>query len=223
MIEMVQRGTHRFAGLAGFAVVGWMLAQGVNAQGVNAQGVSGHDIGAPSGSAVEGQLGESMVALVQNHCLDCHDSSEATSGVDLETMHSIPIGEHWATWERVVKKLRARQMPPVEADRPGEEELLAALSSLEATLDQYALAHPVSGRTETLRRLTRTEYGHAIRDLLGLEIDVEALLPADEVSHGFDNITVGELSPTLINRYISAAQKISRLAVRSLRKKDIKI
>ena len=73
--------------------------------------------------------------------------------------------------------------------------------------------HPQPGRTETFRRLNRTEYQNAIRDLLALDVDASDLLPADESSHGFDNITVGDLSPTLLDRYISAAQKISRLAV----------
>ena len=73
--------------------------------------------------------------------------------------------------------------------------------------------HPNPGRTDTFRRLNRTEYQNAIRDLLALEIDAAALLPADESSHGFDNVTVGDLSPTLLDRYVTAAQKISRLAV----------
>src|SRR5207248_90914 len=69
------------------------------------------------------------------------------------------------------------------------------------------------GRTDTIRRLTRTEYQNAIRDLLALEIDAASLLPADEASHGFDNVTVANLSPTLLERYVTAAQRISRLAV----------
>src|SRR5581483_4730002 len=76
-----------------------------------------------------------------------------------------------------------------------------------------AAARPNPGHTETIRRLTRTEYQNAIRDLLALDIDAASLLPADEAGHGFDNVTVRELSPTLLDRYITAAQKISRLAV----------
>ena len=72
---------------------------------------------------------------------------------------------------------------------------------------------PIPGRTDTFRRLNRTEYQNAIRDLLALDVDVAALLPSDESSHGFDNVTVGDLSPTLLERYVAAAQKISRLAV----------
>ena len=87
------------------------------------------------------------------------------------------------------------------------------LTRLERSLDAAAAAHPNPGRTETLRRLNRTEYQNAIRDLLALDIDAASLLPADESGHGFDNVNVGDLSPTLLDRYISAANKISRLAV----------
>ena len=72
-----------------------------------------------------------------------------------------------------------------------------------------------SGRTDTFRRLNRTEYRNAIRDLLAIEVDVTSMLPSDESSHGFDNVTVGDLSPTLLERYLSAARKISRLAMGS--------
>jgi hypothetical protein len=97
--------------------------------------------------------------------------------------------------------------------RPDERSYRAVLSWLEPSLDRVAAEHPNPGRAETFRRLNRTEYQHAVRDLLALEIDAAALLPADESSHGFDNITVADLSPTLLNRYVSAAQKISRRAV----------
>ncbi len=89
------------------------------------------------------------------------------------------------------------------------------MSALAGALDRAAAAHPDPGRTDTFRRLNRTEYQNAIRDLLALDIDAAALLPDDESSHGFDNVTVGDLSPTLLDRYITAAQKISRLAVGS--------
>src|SRR6185436_12398605 len=84
---------------------------------------------------------------------------------------------------------------------------------LESSLNAAAAKSPNPGRTETFRRLNRTEYRNVIRDLLGLEVDVASLLPADESSHGFDNVTVADLSPALLNRYVSAAEKISRLAV----------
>src|SRR5204863_7505799 len=87
------------------------------------------------------------------------------------------------------------------------------VARLVSPLYRAAARNPNPGRTETFRRLNRTEYQNAIRDLLALEIDAAALLPKDDASHGFDNVTVGDLSPTLLNRYISAAGKISRLAI----------
>ena len=112
-----------------------------------------------------------------------------------------------------MRKLRARYMPPVGLPRPDESTYNSAVSSLESSLDRIAAAKPDPGRTDTFRRLNRTEYHNAIRDLLALDIDVSSLLPSDDSSHGFDNVTVGELSPTLLERYLSAAQKISRLAI----------
>ena len=91
----------------------------------------------------------------------------------------------------------------------------AMVSWLETSLDDAALAHPNPGRTETLRRLNRTEYQNAIRDLVAVDVDATTLLPPDESGYGFDNVTVGNLSPALLDRYISAAQKISRLAIGS--------
>ena len=104
-------------------------------------------------------------------------------------------------------------MPPAGGRRPDEAAYKAALTSLESALDGVAAAHPNPGRTDTFRRLNRTEYHNAVRDLLALEVDVADLLPGDSSSYGFDNITVGDLSPTLLERYVSAAEKISQLAI----------
>src|SRR5205085_7928693 len=105
-----------------------------------------------------------------------------------------------------------RQMPPIGQARPDERSYEAASSWIETALDRAAAAHPDPGRTETFRRLTGTEYQNAIRDLLALDIDGAALLPRDPASNRFDNVAVSDLSPTLMDRYVSAAQKISRLA-----------
>src|SRR2546423_15489498 len=104
-------------------------------------------------------------------------------------------------------------MPPMEKPRPEESAYEKVVARLSDALDSAAAKHPNPGRTETFRRLNRTEFQNVIRDLLALEIDATALLPKDDASHGFDNVTVGELSPTLLNRYISAAEKITRLAI----------
>lgn len=152
------------------------------------------------------------------YCLNCHDRATRQAGLDLSelldrNLDESGVGEHAEAWEKVVRKLSARQMPPDDASRPEEHEYDTAVSWLARALDAAAARSPNPGRTETFRRLNRTEYQNVIRDLLALEIDAAALLPPDESSHGFDNITVTDLSPTLLNRYVAAAEKISRLAV----------
>jgi len=152
--------------------------------------------------------------LAGTYCLDCHDEDNAKGGLNLRAVLSQPVEAHPAVWEKVVRRVAARQMPPAKVkQRPSEAEYDALLTALIKPLDAAAVAHPRPGRTQTLRRLTRTEYQNAVRDLLGLDIDAAALLPQDEASHGFDNITVGTLSPTLLDRYLTAAQKVSRLAI----------
>lgn len=152
-------------------------------------------------------------SLVGQYCVACHNSEAKTAGLALDDLLDQDVAEHPEEWEKVVRRLRARQMPPAGLPRPDEDAYAEIVDSLSEALDQAAEAAPNPGRTDTFRRLNRTEYSNAIRDLLGLEIDAAALLPADESSHGFDNVTVGDLSPTLLDRYISAAEKISRLAV----------
>jgi Protein of unknown function (DUF1592)/Protein of unknown function (DUF1588)/Protein of unknown function (DUF1585)/Protein of unknown function (DUF1587)/Protein of unknown function (DUF1595)/Planctomycete cytochrome C len=151
--------------------------------------------------------------IVYDYCLDCHDNNQHEADLSLEAIVKDNVAEHADVWEKVVKKLRTRQMPPIGEERPDDAYYDAAVASLETTLDRAAELKPNPGRTATIRRLTRTEYQNAIRDLLALDVDVATLLPADESSYGFDNVTVGDLSPTLLERYISAAEKISRLAV----------
>ncbi|HSQ57606.1 MAG TPA: DUF1592 domain-containing protein, partial [Gemmata sp.] len=148
----------------------------------------------------------------------CHGGDGARGGLNLGAIVDRDIGSNSVVWEKVVRRLRGRQMPPEGKKRPDENTYAAVLSQLEAALDLAAAAKPNPGRTETIRRLTRTEYQNAVRDLLGIHIDATTLLPADEASHGFDNVTVGSLSPVLLDRYITAAQKISRLAVGSSRR-----
>ncbi|HJZ55251.1 MAG TPA: DUF1592 domain-containing protein [Gemmataceae bacterium] len=152
-------------------------------------------------------------AVVGDFCLGCHDAGTAKGGLDLAAALSEDVGRNPQVWEKVVRRLRGRQMPPAGRARPDEDTYAAVVSELEAALDRAAAQRPKPGRTDAIRRLTRTEYQNAVRDLLDLHIDAAALLPADEASHGFDNVTVRELSPTLLDRYITAAQKISRLAV----------
>ena len=151
--------------------------------------------------------------LISRHCLGCHNNRLKTAGLELDALVEQHENSDRATWEKVARKLRARQMPPPGRRRPDESAYREALSSLEGELDRIAAEAPDPGRTETFRRLNRTEYHNAVRDLLALEVDVASLLPADSASFGFDNVTVGDLSPTLLERYVGAAEKISRLAV----------
>jgi cytochrome c553 len=160
-----------------------------------------------------GAESESLQTAVNTYCINCHDRESNKGGLNLEAIATDRVTDHTEIWEKVVRKLERRQMPPVGKKRPDEQTYSSILSQIEAPLDQTAAQRPNPGRTDTIRRLTRTEYQNAIRDLLSLEIDATMLLPADEASHGFDNVTVANLSPTLLDRYVSAAQKISRLAV----------
>ena len=154
-----------------------------------------------------------VAAMIDRYCVTCHDGEVKKGGLDLEGIRLEHFNRHADVWERVVRKLRARQMPPAGKDRPDERTYEAIISQLSSTLDAAYARHPNPGRTDTFRRLNRTEYRNAVRDLLALDIDAAALLPKDDVGHGFDNVTVGDLSPTLLDRYISAAGKISSLAV----------
>ena len=152
-------------------------------------------------------------AVIKRYCIGCHNSKIKQSELSLENLQVHNAGSNPQVWEKVVRKLRGRYMPPAGLPRPDEKTYQALVSTLESSLDTAAAAKPNPGRTDTFRRLNRTEYQNAIRDLLAIDIDVSSLLPSDESSHGFDNITVGDLSPTLLERYLSAASKISRLAV----------
>jgi len=173
---------------------------------------AGEPAAAPS-SAKPAPDRAALRTFVESHCLACHDKSTRKAELALDELLEADIERHPEAWEKVVRKLTVRQMPPRSKPRPPERDYEAAVSVLEELLDQAAARKPNPGRTETFRRLNRTEYQNTIRDLLGIQIDAAALLPADESSHGFDNITVADLSPALLNRYISAAQKISRLAI----------
>jgi Protein of unknown function (DUF1592)/Protein of unknown function (DUF1588)/Protein of unknown function (DUF1585)/Protein of unknown function (DUF1587)/Protein of unknown function (DUF1595)/Cytochrome C oxidase, cbb3-type, subunit III len=152
-------------------------------------------------------------ALIDEYCLSCHDTDKKKAELALDTIAADDVTRHPDVWEKVIRKLRARQMPPIGKPRPDDATYDAVIASLEASLDRAASARPTPGRTATIRRLTRTEYQNAIRDLLAVDVDAASMLPADESSYGFDNVTVGDLSPTLLDRYVSAAEKISRVAV----------
>ena len=152
--------------------------------------------------------------FLDRYCATCHNDRLKTGGLSLAQADLSRPGSQPELWEKVLRKLHTGVMPPPNMPQPPEADRLAMVKWLETSLDAAsATAKPNPGRTETLRHLNRTEYQNSIRDLLALDIDAGSFLPADESGHGFDNVIVGDLSPTLLDRYISAAQKISRLAV----------
>ena len=153
-------------------------------------------------------------ALLDRYCVTCHNARLRTAGLTLDdtAMDLAQVGAAPEVWEQVVHKLRSDLMPPPGRPRPERARYDGFRAWLETALDQAAMAAPDPGRVPT-HRLNRAEYVNAIRDLLGLDIDGEALLPADDTGHGFDNLA-GTLtvSPALMERYLSAARRISRLA-----------
>src|SRR4029453_194056 len=121
-------------------------------------------------------------ALVNQYCIACHNEKAKTGGLSLDTRDLDDIDAHAEIWQKVARKLRARAMPPSGRPRPDETNYRAILSHLETTLDRAVALNPNPGRTDTFRRLNRTEYQNAIRDLLALDIDVTSLLPSDDSS-----------------------------------------
>ncbi len=155
--------------------------------------------------------------VVTKYCAGCHNQRATTSatatGVVLDNADLTHIGDGAAMWEKVIKKLRAGAMPPAGMPRPDDATMNSLVSFLETTLDRRATEHPNPGR-HLPHRLNRAEYENAIRDLLALDVDASTLLPPDDSVDGFDNNadSLG-VSPSLLERYLSAAAKISAVAV----------
>jgi len=158
-------------------------------------------------------------ATVQKYCVTCHNERLKTGGLTLASADLTTPSANAEAWEKVIRKLRTGAMPPAGAPRPGQPESDALAAYLEASIDRDALTAPNPGRLPLAHRLSRTEYQNAIRDLLAIdalpkEIDYPLLLPADNSSSGFDNLAdLLFVSPAIMERYLDAAEKISRLAV----------
>ena len=161
-----------------------------------------------------GQTGSAQRALLEQYCVGCHNERTLAADLALDTLDVDNVAAAPDVWETVVRKLRAGAMPPLGRPRPDRATYDVFTIWLESELDRVAAADPNPGRAEAFHRLNRTEYRNAVRDLLDLEIDVAELLPADSASYGFDNIAgVLGVSPTLLEGYLTAARKISRIAV----------
>jgi mono/diheme cytochrome c family protein len=152
-------------------------------------------------------------AVVDRYCVTCHNARVRAGGFALDTLKVAGAGQEPQTWEKVVRKVRTGMMPPSGAPRPDRATLDRFAIAVENTLDRAAADAPNPG-APALHRLNRTEYGNAVRDLLDLPIDAATLLPGDDSSEGFDNLaSVLSVSPALMQAYVTAAAKISRLAV----------
>jgi Protein of unknown function (DUF1592)/Protein of unknown function (DUF1588)/Protein of unknown function (DUF1585)/Protein of unknown function (DUF1595)/Protein of unknown function (DUF1587)/Planctomycete cytochrome C len=159
-----------------------------------------------------------LASFIRDSCLECHTGNYPEGQFSVDNLStSDPAWQDPSldtkSWERILRKLRAGQMPPPSHQRPELNMLREATHKIESGLELHEKEFPTIPKTAGLRRLTRTEYQNAIRDLLGISINAAAFLPQDESSHGFDNITVGELTPVFISRALQAAQHSSRLAL----------
>lgn len=152
-------------------------------------------------------------ALLDKYCVTCHNQKLKTAGLQLDTLDLAHVGDHAEAWEKVVRKLRAGMMPPAGLPRPPAADYEALTVALENQLDRAAAAKP-SLAAPGIHRANRTEYKDAIHNLLALDIDPAIYLPADDASYGFDNVASGlNVSPALVEGYVNAATKISRLAL----------
>ena len=153
--------------------------------------------------------------VLDRFCVRCHNGRTLTAGLAFDEADLAGVATDAELWERVIVKLRSQTMPPVGNPRPDEASYHAVASWLETEIDAVGLVNPDPGRGETFHRLNRAEYHAAVRDLFAVDVDVASLLPADNTfEHGFDNNGVMlSISPDLVARYLSAARKISRLAV----------
>ena len=152
--------------------------------------------------------------LVTTYCVSCHNPKLKTGNFVINPADADNVAGSPETWEKVVVKLRSRAMPPQRSRRPDNKTYDAVAAWLETELDRSAAANPNPGRPADLHRLNRAEYANAVRDLLGVQVDGTLMLPPDEQAHGFDtNADALSVVPALLDRYLTAAAKISRLAI----------
>src|SRR5258705_810529 len=186
-------------------LLGWF---GIRVAGV----VSPHAATPQSASAAPAPASQHR-GVLNRYCVTCHNEKLKTAGLMLDKMDVEKVSEGAEVWEKVIRKLRTSAMPPAGLPRPDKAAYDSFATYLETALDSAAAAKPNPGRPG-IHRLNRAEYANSIRDLLALDIDRESLLPADDSGYAFDNIgDVLSVSPMLLDRYLSVARRISRLAV----------
>jgi len=148
---------------------------------------------------------------LDTYCVGCHNSRAKAGGLALDTANVEAVHEHADVWEKTLRKLRGRQMPPPGSRQPDQKEIDAFVAWMETTLDGVREA---KAGYVPIQRLTRTEFGAAVNDLLGIELDAEALLPAEIEVHGFDNVAAAlSISPAFLDQYVAASRVAAKLAV----------
>jgi hypothetical protein len=155
---------------------------------------------------------ESQWSTIGLYCFGCHNEEVRAGNLFLDQLGAESVPEHPEIFEKVVRKLRGRQMPPPGMDQPSQQEVDALIGWLESTLDKSGKAH-LAGHVP-VERLNRTEYGNAVKDLLAVEIDPNKYLPADIAVEGFSNIAAAlTVSPAFLEQYVNVARVVSRMAV----------
>jgi mono/diheme cytochrome c family protein len=195
-------GAAAFAGLAGF--LGGAIAETAPTQLAS---------NAPATAAAPTMItpDDHKHMLVQ-YCTACHNDKAKVAGWSVTPLNANNLDANQATWEKILRRLSLGEMPPKGMPRPPKEQITEFTSWLAKSLDANAAAHPDPGHA-TVRRMNRTEYANAVRDLLALNVDFSSDMPADDTGYGFDNIAdVLTVSPTLMDRYITVAGKIARMA-----------
>src|SRR5262245_24019986 len=197
--------------VSALAAAGVMLSAAAAPNPASAQ--EGSSAAVPSAPSAESAGRPPEWALLEQRCSKCHNSVDWAGSLAFDTLFPQDIPADAETWEKAIRKLRGRQMPPPGKPQPDQATIDAFVSYLEGELDQAAAAHPDPGQVG-LHRLNRTEYAREINRLFGLDVDVKTLLPKDVSSDGFDNVAlVLRSSPALRDQYITAARNISRQAI----------
>src|SRR3984885_14740096 len=203
------------------AVAGLMGFWGAAAADTTAQLASNVPAATASSSAPAMITPDDHKHMLMQYCTACHNDKAKTAGMSVVPLDANNLPANQDTWEKILRRLSLGEMPPKGMPRPPKEQITAFTSWLAKSLDDQAAAHPDPGHA-TVRRMNRTEYANAVRDLLGLNVDFSKDMPADDTGYGFDNIAdVLTVSPTLMDRYINVAGKIARLATGEASRKPI--
>ena len=187
-------------------IVGWLVA-------ILLLGVAECQGAKPQQSSNSSTPGTEFRTTLDKYCVACHNEKLKTAGLLLDKLNLENVPADAESWEKVIRKLHGNAMPPPRLPRPEKSFYADFPAYLETTIDRAAAAHPNPGRP-AVHRLNRAEYVNAVRDLLAVNVDGEGLLPNDDSGYGFDNNgDVLTVSPTLLERYLSAARTVTRLAI----------